>query len=341
MIFLILPLCSSLTCDVQIDSGICLYSGFNVLKPLSISDSLTGYWSFDDSSSIDYSGNSNHGDSGVSAGSSYMGQGSSSRFAGSSYITIPNSSSLTSEVFSITFWLYLEQEDTINQTGLKWCPILQKGNDDESSSVYERTPAIFINREDRSLQVFVTTTESSEFVEGESVISNARIPYNRWTHVAVLRSTQKIKLYVNGILDNYNSTQGWTETNESPLYVGNTPSKVESCPVPFLIDELKFYNDEIAESVVWSEAMNAFGQYEPRFVNLGCVQCSLDEAEEACNSGYHLCTTIELHSGGYSIIKAMGWDRVSEKVWSYSALAKKSQYEGEVGLGVCCLDLGY
>jgi hypothetical protein len=340
MLTLILPLVQSLTCDLEVSSGICLYSGKSVLKPFSKSDYLTGYWSFDDSSSLDYSGYSNHGLSGVSSGGSYSGQGSSSRFSGSSFITIPNSSSLTSEVFSLSFWLYLEKEDTINQTGLKWCPILQKGSDDESSGVYQRSPAIFLNRENRSLQVFITTTET-EFVEGESVLSNARLPYNRWTHVSVLRSTQKVKLYVNGILDSSNSTQGWTETNDSPLYVGNTPSKMQDCPVPMLIDELKFFNDEISESEVLSEASNAFGQYESRFVNFGCSECSLDVASESCSSGYHLCTTIELHSGGYSIIKAMGWDKLSEKVWSYSALSKKNQYQGEVGLGVCCLDLGY
>ena len=341
MIFILFTLCQSLTCDLTLDSGLCLYSGEHTVRPYSKQSGLQGYWSFDDSQSLDYSGNSNHGTGSVKSGPSFLPQGSSSHFTGSSYIQIPNSASLSSEVFSISFWLYLQPEETINETGLRWCPILQKGVDDESANTYERTPGIFIDRDQRRLQVFITTTEYEDYPEGEYLLSNARIPYNRWTHIVVLRSTQKIKLYVNGIFDCFNSTEGWTEINDSPLFVGNTPSKVESCPVPFLVDELKYYDAELSEASIFSESFGAFGQYESRFMRLGCIQCSLEEANQSCDTGFHLCTTIELHSGGYSMIKAMGWDQVSRKVWSYSALSKKAKYEEGVGLGVCCLDLGY
>lgn len=330
-----------MTCDLNLDSGICIYSGNYIVRPYSKQPDVQGYWSFDDTLSLDYSGNSNHGSGAVESGPSYSSQGSSSHFQGSSYITIPNSASLTSEVFSISFWLFLEKEDTINETGLRWCPIIQKGSDDESTNSYERTPGIFFDRDQRRLQVFITTTESEDYPEGEYVLSNARIPYNRWTHIVVIRSTLKIKLYVNGIFDSFNSTEGWTETNDSPLYIGNTPSKVENCPVPLLIDELKYYDAELTESSIYSESFGAFGQYESRFMRLGCTECTLDDANDSCDSGYHLCTTIELHSGGYSMIKAMGWDQISKRVWSYSALSKESQYSDELGLGVCCLDLGY
>ena len=156
----------------------------------------------------------------------------------------------------------------------------------------------------------------------------------------MIRSSQKIKLYVNGIFDNSNSTNGWTNVNSSPLYLGNTPVKMQECPVPFLMDELRYYNYEIPETEIFSEAGNAFGQIEPRFIQLGCVECSLDDANKSCNDGYHLCTTIELHSGGYDAIRANGWYKISAQVWSYSAL--DDDYDkSTLGLGVCCLDLVY
>ena len=330
----------ALDCDISVEDGICLYSGQNVVKPFAKTDGLQGYWTFDDNACLDYSGNLNHGLSAVEAGLSSSGIGSSSKFSGSEFIEIPSSSSISSEVFSISFWLFLEKEDTINQTGLRWCPILQKGNDNEEQAVYERTPAILLDRDDRKLRVYVTTTENQDFPEGEYVESNAKLQFHRWTHFVLIRGTQSLKLYVNGILDASNSTQGWTEPNTSPLYLGNTPIKVEGCPVPFLMDELRYYNRELKEEEIFAEAQAAFGQVEPRFINLGCLQCSLEDASGSCNTGYHLCTTIELHSGGYNVVRAMGWYETSPTVWSYSAL-EESYDDSVLGLGLCCLDLGY
>ena len=340
MIFLLILQVSAIDCDLSLDKGFCIYSGTNIIKPYPILTGLQGYWTFDDDMCLDYSGSNNHGLKAVEAGHSSGGRGSSSYFKGSSYIEIPSTTSISSDVFSITFWIYLEEEDTINKTGFRWCPLLQKGNDDEEAGTFERTPAILFDRHDRAIRVYITTTENTDFPEGEYLESNSRLPYQRWHHITVIRSTQKTKLYINGIFDTVNSTEGWTKSNTSPLYLGNTPAKVSGCPISFLMDELRYYNRELKEDEIFSESYGALGQIESRFILLGCAQCNLNDASNACDSGYHLCTSIELHSGGYDVVRAMGWDQLSPTVWSYSAL--DTTYDDSVlGLGVCCLDLGY
>lgn len=333
-------LCEALDCDIQLDTGICIYNGENVIAPNAKLGGVQGYWSFDDNQCLDYSGLGNHAKVAVAAGHSWGGFGSSARFSGTELIEIPSSNSISAEVFSLTFWIYLEEEDTINQTGLRWCPLLQKGTDDEEEEVYERTPAIFYDRDEHMLRIYITTTEIEDFPQGEYLESYARLPFQRWTHIAVVRSSQKLELYVNGVFDRSNSTEGWTEPNTSPLYLGGTPWKISECPVPFLMDELRYYDRELLIEEIFSESTGALGQIESRFIQLGCVECSLEDANSACNTGYHLCTTIELHSGAYDVVRANGWYLVSPTVWSYSAL--EESFDSDVlGLGICCLDLGY
>jgi hypothetical protein len=339
MLFLLLSV-SALECDISLTSGVCIYDGQNVVRPYSTIPGLKGYWTFDDASSLDYSGSLNHGLSAVTAGHSPSGRGASSRFQGSSLIEVPSSASLSSKVFSLTFFLFLEQEETINQTGLRWCPILQKGDDDEGAKQFQRTPAVLLDRELRKIRVYVSTSQNEDYPEGEFIESIARIPYERWTHVAIIRGTKSLTLYVNGLLDTKNTTEGMTDPNSAPLYFGGTPGKIEECPVPFLLDEVRYYSRELKEQEIFSEAQSTLGQIEPRFVTLGCVECGLEKASLACDTGYHLCTTIELHAGAYSAAESVGWTEVSPMVWSYSAL--QEDFDPSVkGLGLCCLDLGY
>jgi len=144
---------------------------------------------------------------------------------------------------------------------------------------------------------------------------------------------------VNGIQDNSNSTSGWTSPNESPLYIGGTPATIEKCLLHLLVDETRYYEKELSDMEIEAEAAGALGQVEPRFVRLGCVDCTVSTAESSCTSDYHLCTSIELHSGAYSVSRINGWTELNKNVWSYSALETDSE-SNDQGLGLCCLNLG-
>lgn len=338
ILFLITLSSTSKVCDISVEGGICLYKGESVLLPNARQSGLTGYWTFDDNKALDYSGNKNHAKSSVPAGHSAGGRGSSAKFSGSEYLEIPSADSLSAKIFSATFWTFLEKDDAVKITE-EWCPLLQKGNDDATNVIYERTPAVFFNRNTRGIRVYITTTEAGDFPEGEFVDSYARIQYHRWNHIAVIRTQSKIKLYINGIPDNTNSTEGWTSPNKSPLYIGSTPAKLEACQMPLLIDEVRYFDRELTEIEIQSEAAGALGQIEPRYIKFGCYDCTVSSASSACSSSYHLCTTIELHSGGYSVARINGWTDLNRNVWSYSALEAASDSD-ELGLGICCLNLG-
>ena len=321
-------------CDFTLGGGVCLYDGTSVLMPNSIPTGLQGHWTFDDGEGLDYSGNENHAATTAKVGHSMGGQGSSARFIGDDYVEIPHADSISSEIFSVTFWMFLNHKANPH-SGLRWCPLLQKGQDSEDT--YERAPAVFFDRHTRGLKVYVSTG-SDDFPQGEYVQSNARLAYGRWNAIGVVRSQSNIYLYVNGILDNSNSTTDWTETNESPLFVGNTPETLDECPVALLVDELRYYNSELSEADIEALAMGALSQIEPHFVKLGCVDCSLLDAAEACQDEYHLCTSIELHSGAYSVARVNGWTELNPQVWAYSALSYDVD-EDVLGLGLCCYDL--
>lgn len=337
LIVIILGLASgSELCDISFEAGICLFEGETVLVPYSTESSNKGYWTFDDDSSLDYSSNQNHGKNSVTPGPTFMSKVASAYFSGD-YIEIPNDFELNEKLFSITFWMFLPQQST--EEGLKWCPILQKGTDTEEDMLYQRTPAVFLNRETRQLKAYVSTSEQVEYPQGEYVESNARIPYYRWTHVAVVRTQSRLKVYVNGIKDAVNSTEGQTVLNESPLYLGNTPWTLEDCGVPLYLDQVRYFNKELSEERIEAEAFGALGAIEPYYVKLGCVNCNLEEAFESCTETHHLCYSIELHSGAYAVARAMGWTDWNSHLWSYNALEEDTS-DSTTGLGICCLNLG-
>ena len=71
------------------------------------------------------------------------------------------------------------------------------------------------------------------------------------------------------------------------------------------------------------------------------MDCTVEEAARACGEGYHLCTALELHTGGYQVSRAMGWTEIVPNVWSHSSLMRTSNSTNtdESGVGLCCSDL--
>jgi Concanavalin A-like lectin/glucanases superfamily len=118
---------------------------------------------------------------------------------------------------------------------------------------------------------------------------------------------KKVHLYLNGMLDSIIVTEGASVPNNAPLFVGNTPYYVEECDIQGFIDELRFYQRTLSENEIEAEASPALGNVHPDYVILGCLDCPALEASKSCVEGYHLCTTVELHTAAYQVAKISGW----------------------------------
>jgi len=171
------------------------------------------------------------------------------------------------------------------------------------------------------------------------LISNAKIANQRWLHVSVVKAASKLKLYVNGILDAQVMLKNDMEVNQGNLFVGNVPWLKEQCNFPFLIDEMRYYDTIVPEYLIQAEASPALGGIEPGLIMFGCSNCALKDASTSCVDGYHVCTSIELHTGGYQVARAMGWLDWNTHIWSHGAMNNPGDFSNLKGLALCCMDL--
>lgn len=346
-------------CDVVSSGPVCFSQGATLLEPGASMPALGGHWSFDGPLPVDTSGHGNHGVGTLEHGPSPMGDGYSARF-GKVFLTVPDAPQFKSEDFSYSFWLFvLDDPKGQAQEAPRWCPLLRKGIFMTDGQEFANGPAMLLSRNSGHLRVAMSTTVSRHG-DGEFVDSNARVLRNRWLHLAVvLHGGQggggmgSLLLYVNGILDAKVLLRGSPEHNSYPLFVGGDPFTVDDCGFLMYVDELRMYRRAVAPHELQAEAASAFAGVEPSFVHLGCLSCSLPEAIQSCPSSRHICSAMELHTGGYQVARSVGWLTTGAHVWTQAAVLKaraaRQPTEGEetlgagvltsvphVGLALCC-----
>jgi len=345
-------------CDVVAAGGICLANGEKILLPDAVPKSMVGRWTFDDNKALDSSGKRNHAKNSIPSGPGVSSRGNSARFNGFDLVEVPHHDSMNAQTFSMSFWFYLIKDPQYNtrwrSNEKDWVSIVQKGKNDN-----QRSPAFYIEPRIRQIKVAVSTTDPDSDTEGGMVLSNARVQFERWTHLSVVRKGKSIQLYVNGILDGQNVTSGTTEINKGALYIGNTPWQVDSGTFPMYVDEVKMFARALSSDEIEAEASIALGGVEPAFARLGCSSCSFEEALKSCPEDYHLCSAMELHIGGYQTARIMGWGEWSSHIWSRGVRETAEQKEEslkvnataqlenqkkgiraeEVGLAVCCVNM--
>jgi len=337
----------SASCDVSATGPVCFANRQRSLLPPAVTPGLVGHWSFDGSSAVDSSGNGNHGVTELLHGPSPAGSGHSALFR-KNFLTIPNSAQFQLQDFSYSFWVYLLGDDTTAPASdsPRWCPLVRKGIHETATRQFASAPAVLHSRSTGRVRVSLTTsvagTEDGEFVE-----SNARVLPNRWMHITVVHKNamKRLSLYVNGILDATATLHGMVVPNDFPLYVGGDPFTIDDCEHPMYIDELRIYSRAIMAHELEAEAAPALAGMGPSFTRLGCLSCPLRSAVESCPSGHHLCTSLELHTGGYQVARSLGWLGQGTHVWTHAAVVNAgaaeqngapSQQSQQMGLGICC-----
>lgn len=323
-------------CGVEIAGPMCFgdQDAGGMILPPALPDGLRGFWPFDDSVD-DASGLKNHGYGTVAAGPAFGGQGSSAFFR-RSFLEVPDEAgSLRLESFSYTFWLYMIEDGA--PTGLQICPIMRKGLGTserfigDAARTYDAAPAILYDSYSRRLRIEMLTVGAPGSMPGMSLLeafeSNARLRGGRWLHVALVRddADKRTRLYVNGVLDASHVSKGSLKPVQEPLYVGGDPITRQACNLPMYIDELRVYSRVLDPDEIEAEAAPALGGVEPSFVRLACVDCPLELAHRLCPSDYHICSSLEMHMGGYQIAHSMGYLQPGTHVWTRSAVEAARQ----------------
>ena len=81
------------------------------------------------------------------------------------------------------------------------------------------------------------------------------------------------------------------------------------------VDELKIFNSFLSRQ---RAVENMGGDNVPFGINtikLACLDCSMKEAFNACQEGFHLASTQELIAGGYQLALLNGWNKMNPDFW--------------------------
>jgi len=332
------------TCDVVSDGPICFSERKALLVPPAVPHGLIGHWSFDERSAFDSSGNMNHGGTEFYHGPSPAGSGHSAVFH-KNFMMVPNSHAFQNEDFSYSFWVYLLPYTGLADESPRWCPLLRKGVYVAQAQEFANAPAILFSFRTGHVRASITTNTSSRG-DGEFVDSNARLVAGRWAHIAVVHHAKRgsLLIYMNGILDSTTRTRGKLVLNDYPLYIGGDPFTASQCEHMIFMDELRAYARAVSPHEIQAEAAPALGGLDPSFVHLGCLSCSLEEAIRSCPTGRAICSSLELHTGGYQVARSLGWLDAGTHVWTEAAVMKGRQQASDSilgpplkGLGLCCV----
>eukprot|EP00933_Yihiella_yeosuensis_P070613 TRINITY_DN78748_c0_g1_i1.p1 TRINITY_DN78748_c0_g1~~TRINITY_DN78748_c0_g1_i1.p1 ORF type:complete len:413 (-),score=54.49 TRINITY_DN78748_c0_g1_i1:153-1226(-) len=277
------------------------------------------------------------------------GFGYSASFHSNTYLEIPESKSLNTKDFSYSFWIFLKS-DAHGYTAKAGkpaqefkCPIISRGRGSNLFKQQRFDGGVLVDRVSGHLRIELSTLSPASahqtsdkgfftmmdrshdvntFSSIEAFESHSRLRPGRWFHVAVVRNDaqRRTRLYINGVLDQNYATQGFTSASQGSLFVGGSPSLAKSgnCKTSSLyLDELKIYSRPLSADEVQAEAASALAGVEPSFVRIGCVDCLLETAMENCPGGYHICTTREMHMGGYQVARTLGLIDKDTHVWSH------------------------
>lgn len=316
------------TCDVTTAGPLCFSNQGRsaALLPNAIVPGLVGHWTFDEDVPLDASGSGNHGSAQLVHGPAPAGSGQSAVFT-NNFLTVQHSPLFSTPDFSYSFWVFVPDDGTeqIHEVP-SWCPLLRKGIYSTAAQQYSNSPALMYSRRTGHLRASISTNLNNR---GEYIDSNARVMPNRWVHLAIVhhRVHSSLLVYVNGILDVRMKTRGAVVPNTFPLFVGGDPFTAGECDQTVYIDDVKAYSRALTPHELQAEAAPALGGADPAYVHLGCLSCTLPEAVRSCPQDRHVCTALELHTGGYQVSRALGWLGPGTHVWTRAAIDAAAQAE--------------
>ena len=111
----------------------------------------------------------------------------------------------------------------------------------------------------------------------------------------------------------------------------------DECSLNMLIDKFSFYNKELKAFEIQAQSQPSLGMVEGSSLHLGCIACTKEQAATSCIRGYHLCTSMEIYSGVYNVIRSLGWVEWDPNIWTLNMLTESNESLNS-GSAVCCID---
>lgn len=117
--------------------------------------------------------------------------------------------------FSLSFWIRPD-----NSGAGAWRGVVFKGNESGAQSTFRRTPGIWLLPSENRIHFRIST--AADINEGGN--SAALLPTGSWTHVAYVKSGRRLRLYLNGLLDQEVVLRSADIlTSRDPIYLGANP----------------------------------------------------------------------------------------------------------------------
>ena len=203
---------------------------------------LAAYWKLDEpngaSSFSDASGNGNNGACGsVCPTMGVPGKlGTAAFFYGNSQITVPDSSSLRLNQFTIAVWVYPTQTKTDFQ------PLIVK----EDSAGNNRNYGLFIVPNSMQIRYAAWGSDCTTRFAASSV---GQLAQNTWNQIVFTYDGSVEKLYLNGVLDSSNAASAGSLCQAAvPVKLGMETSAF--LPFTGVLDEVEIYNQALSAEVV-------------------------------------------------------------------------------------------
>jgi len=209
-----------------------------VATSLDTDPSLVGWWKFDDGGGTSASDSSGHGNSGTLVNGatwstdSKVGSGSITFDGSSNYVTVPRTTSITSESdtvpISISFWV--KPAVTLNSSTAGYLTMLAKSSD-------------YIFRYDTGQLHFYIGT-------AKDVAYTTTLNANQWYHITGVKenNAHTLSLYLNGVLVKGPYDVGPASYNANNLTMGATSAG--SLFFPGSLDDVRIYNRALSAAEV-------------------------------------------------------------------------------------------
>ncbi|MGB0384154.1 MAG: Ig-like domain-containing protein [Ardenticatenaceae bacterium] len=229
-------------------------------------DGLVAYWSFDDGTATDHSGNGNDGT--VVGASLTNGKiGGALSFDGSNdYVNVPHDSSLNPGIadFSVSFWM--------NTTSSDLSAMLNKRSGCTANSFWETR----LWSQGKPLVSQYNSSSNYIFFQGTMTLNDGS-----WHHMAIVRQSNSATLYLDGEVDAAGTaTSVVNMANSASLLIGDDPC-VGLDGTQFysgLFDEVRIYGRALSDA----EIQTLYQQASPELsVEPESVSVTLDQGESA------------------------------------------------------------